>query len=237
MTIKDSVVLVSGANRGIGKALVEALTASRAGKIYAGYRNAADPSWASDGRIVPLRLDITSPDDVRRAAESARDVTLLVNNAGVLTFGDILTVDEESIRRDMDVNFYGLLRMVRTFTPVLRENRGTVVNILTLVSLVSAPGMAAYCASKAAAWSLALSLRGTVEEYGITVKNVFPGGVDTDMLAGVDAPKTSPGDVAAGILRGIESEEADVFPDPMSQSVYAQWRADHKAVERQFASM
>lgn len=128
--------------------------------------------------------------------------------------------------------------MARAFAPVIEHNGGgAIVNILSLVSLVSAPGLAGYNTSKAAAWSMTLSLRASLAARGITVHGVFPAGVDTDMLAGADMPKASPVDVARAIVSGLAENSEDIFPDAMSTQVYAAWRQDHKAVEKQFAAM
>ncbi len=128
--------------------------------------------------------------------------------------------------------------MSRAFVPVIEKNGGgAVANILTLVALASMPGLAVYNASKAAAWSASLSLRASLANKPVTVHNVFPGAVDTDMLAGVEMPKTSPQDVAEAVVAGIVAGHEDIFPDPMAESMYAEWRKDHKAVEKQFAAM
>ncbi|MBX7058345.1 MAG: SDR family NAD(P)-dependent oxidoreductase [Leptospirales bacterium] len=236
MDLKNKTVLISGANRGIGRALAEAALARGARKVYAASRN-GQPGWSASG-LQALQLDVTDERSVKKAADIAQDVQILINNAGVLDFGNLLEASLDSFERLMNVNLWGNLRMDRAFLPALKRNgEGAIVNILTLVSLISAPGMAAYCASKAAAYSLALSLRASLAENGLRVLNVFPGAIDTDMLAGVEMAKTAPAHVAAEVFRALEQGREDVFPDPMSESVYAAWRADHKSVEKQFASM
>lgn len=236
MMLKNSVVLVTGANRGIGEKLTSALVSAGASRVYAACRN--PNTLSSDGPIVPIALDVTDNGSVEAVARRASDVTCVINNAGVLDFGDILTTDWSALERNLAVNLYGKLRVARAFVPVLESNKGgAIVNILTLVALASMPGLAVYNASKAAAWSMALSLRATVRNKGIDVHNVFPGAVDTDMLAGVEMDKTSPDDVAQAIVAGVEAGREDIFPDPMSRNIYQAWAADHKAVERQFASM
>lgn len=237
MNIEQSTCFVSGANRGIGKALVSSLLTFGAGKVYAAARNTANLREFDD-RVVPLQLDLADPESIQQAAGLAQDVNLLINNAGVLTFGDILGVDEAAIERDFEVNFFGSLRMARAFAPqMVLQGSGAVVNLLTLLSLASMPSMAAYNASKAAAWSMSLSLRASLADKGINVHTVFPGAVNTDMLAGIDMDKTSPQIVAEAIVQGVNDGEEDIFPDPMSKQVYAAWSADHKAVEKQFAQM
>jgi len=238
MNIQNSTAFVSGANRGIGKAIVESLLKNGAKKIYAAARDISTLSTYDQTLVCPVSLDVTEPHSIEMAVRLAGDVNVLINNAGVLDFGDILTVSEAQLKRNMDVNFYGTLSMARNFAPVIEHNQGgAIVNILTLLSLASMPGLAAYNASKAAAWSMSLSLRASLADKNITVQGVFPGAVDTDMLAGVEMPKTSPADVADAIVNGISQEQEDIFPDPMSSEVYAAWSQDHKAVEKQFAQM
>ncbi len=236
---QNTVALVTGANRGIGKALVTALRHAGVGKVYAGAR---DPSSldgaASDAGVVPVRIDVTDPAQVGALATQAADVTLLFNNAGVLDFGDILETAVETVSRNFATNFYGTLAMSRAFAPVIENNGGgTIVNTLTLVALASMPGLAVYNASKAAAWSMTQSLRASLADRKVKVCGVFPGAVDTDMLAGVEMPKTSPAEVARTIVAGVSEGQEDIFPDPMSRDLYAAWKADHKAVEHQFATM
>jgi NAD(P)-dependent dehydrogenase (short-subunit alcohol dehydrogenase family) len=230
----------SGANRGIGLAVVEQLLARGARRVYATARTPATLSKATDldpTRVVPLQLDFTARHQVAAAAARATDVTLLINNAGVLSFDSVLRLAPELVAQNMDTNYYGTLQMVRAFVPVLEANGGAIVNVLTLVALASMPGLGAYNASKAAAWSLTQSIRADLGAKGIAVYGVFPGAVDTDMLRDVAMSKTSPQVVARAMLDGVEAGTEDIFPDPMSQQVYAAWWQDHKAVERQFAAM
>lgn len=237
MDIKHSTALVSGANRGIGRALVEALLSAGVAKVYAAARN-VETVVASDRRVVAVPLDVTDEAAVAALAKRADDVTLLVNNAGVLDFGSVLDAPRAAFERNFAANFYGVLSMSKAFAPVIERNGGgAIVNILTLVALASMPGLGVYNASKAAAWSLNQSLRAALSRCKVAVHGVFPGAVDTDMLAGVEMPKTSPADVAKAIVRGVSSGLEDIFPDPMSSSLYDAWRKDHKAVEKQFAAL
>lgn len=241
MLIKNAKVLVTGANRGIGRAFVEALLQHGAARVYAGARKPDDlkPVVALDPRRVkPLKLDVTQWDDITAAATEAKDINLLINNAGVADFGNLLDLPGEAVRRNMDTNYYGMLHLSRVFTPVLEANGGgAVVNMLTVVALASMPGLSAYNASKAAAWSLTQSIRADLAKRQIKVFGVFPGAVDTDMIRQMEMPKTPPSAVAEAVLAGVEAGTEDIFPDPMSQQLYAAWKADHKAVERQFAAM
>lgn len=240
MQIKDSVALVTGANRGIGRAFVDALLERGAARVYAAAREPA--SLAAAGRLDPRRvraitLDVRSPADARAAAELAQDVTLLINNAGVLTLGGLADVPLDAVRDNMETNFFGTLNVINAFIPTLERRKGAIVNMLTLVALASMPGLAAYNASKAAGLSLTQSFRADLAKRGIAVHGVFPGAVDTDMIRAFEMPKTPAADVARATLDGIEAGEEDIFPDPMSRQLYSAWRQDHKAVERQFAAM
>lgn len=241
MNIHNVSALVTGANRGLGREIVRALLEAGAARVYAAGRDPAKLAATvalSPQCVVALQLDVTDPARVAALPTEAGDVTLLVNNAGVLHFGRMLEIDIGAVEQDIDTNFYGPLAMTRAFAPVIERNGGgAVVNVLTLLSMVSAPAFSAYNVSKAAAWSMTQSFRAELAGKGVAVVGVFPGGIDTDMLAGVEAPKTPPAEVANAILRGLTEGLEDIFPDPMSQQVYAGWRADHKAVERQFAAM
>jgi len=240
MNIENTVALVTGANRGIGAALVEALLERGASKVYAAARRESDlgtiPS-KTGRRIVPVHLDVTNAAHLARVAGQAGDLQLLFNNAGVLNSGSVLDAPSTAFSANFEVNFYGLLHATRAFAPALTKNQGAVVNILTLVALASMPSLGVYNASKAAAWSLTQSLRGDFAKRGVKVFGVFPGAVDTDMLKGVEMPKTAPAHVAAEVLTGVEANQEDIFPDPMAKALYAQWTTDHKAIEHQFAAM
>jgi NAD(P)-dependent dehydrogenase (short-subunit alcohol dehydrogenase family) len=239
MQIRGSIALVSGANRGIGRALVEALLDQGARRVYATARDLAtlDGVVALDrARVRPLKLDVTNPGDARAAAGAAGDVNLLINNAGVATAAGAADTSIDMIRETMETNFFGLVNVTNAFLPTLREHHGAIVNILTIVALASSPILAAYNASKAAGWSLTQSLRADLARDGITVHGVFPGAVDTDMIRSFTLPKTPAIDVARAVLDGVEAGTEDIFPDPMAQQLYAAWRQDHKAVERQLAA-
>lgn len=200
--------------------MVEALLAANVAKVYAGTRNLQKPNGAgNDRRVVPLPVDVTDERAIAAVVEQAGDVTLLVNNAGVLDFGSVLDAPQQAFERNFDTNFYGVLAMSRAFVPVIERNGGgAIVNILTLVALASMPGLGVYNASKAAAWSLTQSMRAGLSGRNIAVCGVFPGAVDTDMLAGVEMPKTSPTDVAKAIVAGVSNGSEDIFPDPMSSA-------------------
>jgi NAD(P)-dependent dehydrogenase (short-subunit alcohol dehydrogenase family) len=234
MEIQGTTVLVTGANRGLGRSLVDALLERGAAKVYAASRN-AEP--AADPRIVALKLDLTDLATIGAAARHAGDATIVINNAGKAAFAGPLDADPEAVRDEMAVNYDGTFDVVRAFVPVLERNGGgAIVNVLSLLSLASTPPMAGYSASKAAAHSLTQALRPVLREKGITVHGVYPAGIDTDMLAGVDAPKTPPRQVAEGLLDGLAADQEDIFPDPNAQAMARTWWADPKAFERAFSA-
>mgnify|MGYP000727103421 CR=1 FL=1 len=239
MKIQDAVVLVTGSNRGIGKALVQALSKAGARKIYASARDSSSLSFAGlKAEIVPLTLDVSNDSNLQKVAKQANDVTLVLNNAGVLSTGNILEVTEDQIKHNFETNFFGALAVARTFAPIIERNGGgAIVNTLTLLSLASMPAFAAYNASKAATWSMTLSLRASLANTNVAVHSVFPGAVDTDMLDGIEMAKTSPDEVAKAIVEGVNQDKEDIFPDPMSKQVYPAWRENHKDIEKQFAQM
>ncbi len=240
MQINGCAAFVSGANRGLGTALVEALLDRGAARVYAGARRIETvPDLARrDPRVVPVPLDITDAEQVDQAAKLATDATLLVNNGGSLAFADPLTGDLDAIESDMRTNFVGTLSMSRAFAPVLERNGGgAIVNLLSLVVFGSVRPIGGYSASKAAAASITQALRAQLADRGIAVHGVFPGAIDTDMIRNFQIPKSSAPDVAAAILDGVAAGQSNIFPDPMSQSGYHAWREDPEAFERQMSSI
>lgn len=240
MQIEKAVALVTGANRGIGRALVEALLERGAARVYATARREADLEAVAaldPRRVQTLQLDVTKESDISAAAAAARDVTLLINNAGVADFGSLLDAPGEAVRRNVDTNYYGTLHVTRALAPVIEGNGGgAIVNVLTVVALASMPRLGVYNASKAAAWSMTQSLRADLVKRGVDVFAVFPGPVDTDMARNIPVAKTPASEVARAVLDGLEAGTEDIFPDPVSRQVYASWKTDHKAVEREFAT-
>lgn len=237
MKLDNQIAFVSGANRGVGAAIVSSLLASNIGKVYAAAR---DPQTISvtDPRVIPVALDLSQPNSISDACGPIDHINILFNNAGVLEVGGPLDATEQQLSHCLEVNLYGLLRLTRALESKFKaQSPAAIVNILSLLSLASMPGFSAYNASKAAAWSVHLSLRANLSPRGITVHGVYPGAIDTDMLAAIDTPKANPMDVAQAIIAGISHDQEDIFPDPVSQQVYAQWRQDHRIVEQQFATM
>jgi NAD(P)-dependent dehydrogenase (short-subunit alcohol dehydrogenase family) len=241
MKIKDCIALVTGANRGIGRALVAALLDAGARKVYATARDTKKLAGIAGGdgaRISALTLDVTKPADIAAAARAASDVTLLMNNAGVAEVGDAADVSSESVRRVFDVNVLGVLEMTRAFAPVIEANGGgAIANVLSVAAFASMPGYAAYCASKAAAWSLTQGLRASLAKNGMAVHAIFPGPIDTDMAAGLSMDKTSAEDCAHAVLAGIEAGMEDIFPDPTALRIADAWRGDPRAVQKEFAAV
>ncbi|HET9143109.1 SDR family NAD(P)-dependent oxidoreductase [Actinophytocola sp.] len=238
MNINGSTVLVTGANRGLGARLVAELLRAGAAKVYATARTsgtiAADVR--ADPRVHPLALDITDQASVEAAAKAAPDVTLLINNAGVLAFGGVLDGDLTAFERDLATNYLGTLRATRAFVPVLKRNGGgAIATVLTLIALAPATGMAGYSASKAAAHSMTQSLRAELRDTGIEVIGAYPGGIDTDMLAGIEATKAAPEQVAARIIAGITAGEQVIWPDDASAGAGAVYLSDPLALEQLLA--
>jgi NAD(P)-dependent dehydrogenase (short-subunit alcohol dehydrogenase family) len=234
----DTIAFVTGANRGLGRALVGVLLERGAPTVYAAARTpeSVAPLVAADpGRVRAVALDLTDPASIAAAAAAATDVTLLVNNAGTAAFAAPLDADRDSIEREIVTNYLGTLDAIRAFAPALERNGGAVVNVLSLLSLASAPAMAGYSASKAAAHSMTQALQPTLAARGVAVHGAYPAGIDTDMLAGIEVPKAAPDAVAAGILDGLAAGEEDIFPDPVARQMAATWWSDPKAFERAFA--
>jgi NAD(P)-dependent dehydrogenase (short-subunit alcohol dehydrogenase family) len=231
MTIADKTVLVTGANRGIGRALAAEALARNARHVYAGTRR---PLTDPGPRVTPLMLDITSADQIQAAARTVGALDVLINNAGTLAQDDL--TDAAAIRHHLAVNLFGTYAMTQAFLPALARSGGTVVNILSINSLAPVPVLPSYSISKAAAFSLTQSLRVLLAPRGVRVHAVLPGPVDTDMLHGVDIPKASPESVARAIFDALDSGEEDIFPDPTSAFIADTWRdGATKALERALA--
>jgi NAD(P)-dependent dehydrogenase (short-subunit alcohol dehydrogenase family) len=219
MNIDGAVAVVTGANRGLGQAYALALLERGAKKVYAGAR---DPRTVTTPGLTPLRLDITNAADIAAAAQAADDATIVINNAGIATGGSLLTADLDAIRADFETNVLGTVAVSRAFAPVLKANGGgALVNMLSVLSLVTIPEFAGYSASKAAEWSVTNGLRLELSPQGTLVVGVHAGFIDTDMAAAVDAPKISPQEVAAQTLDAILSGREEVFADELSRGVKA----------------
>jgi NAD(P)-dependent dehydrogenase (short-subunit alcohol dehydrogenase family) len=232
MQIADKSILITGASRGIGRALIDEALRRGVKRVYAGTRG---PLPHADPRVTVLNLDVTSGDDIRHAAAAIGSLDVLVNNAGIAPYDDLS--GPEVLERTFAVNLFGVLNVTRALLPLLKHSQGAVVNQLSLVALAALPLIPAYSISKAAALNLTQSLRALLAGDGVTVHGVVLGPVDTDMNRGLDIPKASTESAARGIFDGLERGEEEIFPDPVSQSVAEAWRnGAAKALERQFAA-
>ena len=236
MELKDQVVMVTGANGGIGSALVQAFLEAGVKKVYAGARNKESLSAVlGDQRVQPVEIDVTNPSSVAAAADAYKDVTILVNNAGKNQGG--LLGNQDAARAEMEVNYFGTHAMCSQFAPVLGANGGgCIVNIISLLAFVSMPSIGTYSASKAALHSLTQGIRGALARQGTRVIGVYPGPVATRMTEGLQMPMATPQGVAQEIIAGLIANAEEIFPDEMSKGVSQGLVADAKGVERQFAS-
>lgn len=240
MRIQDSVALVTGTNRGIGRAIVEALLAAGAARVYAAARDPAKVAGlaaASAGRVRPVALDVTDHDRVAAAARECGDVGLLVNNAGVNgNTGLIAAPDLADARREMECNYFGTLAMCRAFAPVLKANGGgCIVNMASITARVNLPFMGSLSASKAALLSLSQGVRAELAAQGTRVVVVMPGATDTDMTAVFPPPKMPPSQVARALVEAVEGDAEEVYPGDMAEGLARGLAADPKAVERDLA--
>ena len=238
MKIENRTAFVSGANRGIGKAIVDELLKNGVKKVYVGARKLSSlPEW-NDERVVPVELDITNTAQVNAAATTASDVDLLINNSGVASYSSILEGPIENVQNDMNTNYYGTLNMVRSFIPSLEKQQGAaIVNVVTIGAFVNFPVLGGYCASKAALFSLSQAARIELAPKGIAVHTVNPGPIDTEMAKGFDTDKTSPEETAKNIISELKADTADIFPDPGGQGMFEVWKKDYKELEKMVSQM
>ena len=231
MKITDKIILITGANRGIGSALMEEALKRGAKKVYAGTRVALNHP---DERVIPMNLDVTNIAQIRGAADKIDKLDILINNAGVAFYDDLS--DSTILEKHLAVNLYGTQNVTNAFLPALRNSKGAIVNILSILALAPLPPIASYCISKAAAFSMTQSLRAFLKSKGVSVHAVLTGPVDTEMSRGLAIPKASPETAAQNIFDGMENEEEDIFPDLMSASMEQSWSGGAaKAMERQNA--
>jgi NAD(P)-dependent dehydrogenase (short-subunit alcohol dehydrogenase family) len=231
--INGKTVLVTGANRGLGQALVQEALARGASRVYAASRR---PLAQTDGRVIPIALDVTDMTQVREALGQIESLDVLINNAGVSVPDDLS--DRGAFERHLAVNLFGTWDVTEVALPLLTRSRGAVVNIVSLAAIAAVPVLPAYSASKAAELSLTQSLRARSAARGVSVHAVLPGPIDTDMVRDLDVPKASPESVARGVLDGVERGEEEIFPDPMAAALAEGWRTSvAKDFERQNAAM
>jgi NAD(P)-dependent dehydrogenase (short-subunit alcohol dehydrogenase family) len=233
MTIADKTVLVTGANRGIGQALVEEALSRGARRVFAGTRQ---PLAHPDDRVTPVTLDVTNAAQIQAAVESVESLDILINNAGVSLYDDLS--DRATLERQLAVNLFGTYAVTQAFRPLLTRSHGAIVNVLSVAAFAAIPVIPGYSISKAAAFSLSQSLRALLAPHDVKVHAVLTGPVDTDMSRDLDIPKSSAQTVAQGIFDGVEKGEEDIFPDPMAESIADSWRnSAAKALEHQFAAL
>jgi NAD(P)-dependent dehydrogenase (short-subunit alcohol dehydrogenase family) len=228
MRVEGAAVLVTGANRGLGAAIAQALVDAGA-KVYGAAR---DNTTVTNPDVIPILLDVTNPSDIASAARRCRDVSIVVNNAGIGRGSTSLAPGAvDAARAELETNFFGSLQVAQAFAPILRDNGGgALVNVLSVLSFVSMPQAATYSASKAAAWSITNALRMELRRQGTLVVAVHAGFIDTDMAAGIDAEKISPESVAAQIVAALETEAEQVLADPTSELVKASLADDLTAL-------
>ncbi len=233
MTIAGKTVLVTGANRGIGRALLEEALRRDAGRVYAATRQ---PITHPDGRVRSVTIDVTNREQIQRAAERIGSLEILINNAGVARYDDLN--DRSALEQHLAVNLFGTYDVIQAFLPQLVRSRGAIVNNLSLNALAPLPLIPAYSISKAAAFNLTQSLRARLATTGVRVHAVLTGPVDTDMTRGLDIPKSSVQSVARAIFDGLDDGQEDIFPDSMSQSLERSWRSGAaKALELQYSAL
>lgn len=238
MNFSGKTVLVTGANRGIGLAIVKSLLKKDVAKVYAGTRDPNKLKDFGDSRVVPLTLDITNKEQVAAAAKTAGDVSVLINNAGVAAFSSILDGPLDLVERDMNTNYFGTLDMVRAFVPVLEEKKGAaIVNVVTIAAFSNFPIVGGYSASKSALFSLSQGIRTELATKGITVHTVNPGPIDTELAAEFPTDKADADQTAENIVVGLERDEADIFPDEMGRQMFETWKSDYRELERMVYDM
>ena len=229
MSIAGKIVLVTGANRGIGQALVTEALSRGAQRVYAGTRA---PLTHPDPRVTPLTLDVTDAAQIQAAVDQVGSLDILINNAGVALYDDL--TDRGALERSLEVNLFGPYGVTRAFLPKLVRSRGAIVNNVSLMAIAPFPITPAYAISKAAAFNLTQSLRALLAARGVRVHAVLTGPTDTDMTRGFEIPKATPESVARAIFDAVERGEEEIFPDPMSAAIADGWRSGvAKELERQ----
>jgi NAD(P)-dependent dehydrogenase (short-subunit alcohol dehydrogenase family) len=232
MNIEGRTLLVTGASRGLGRTLTLALLEAGARQVFAGARKESDLARLASDRITPIKLDVTSRDDVN-ATKQLGAIDILINNAGVASYGNPVTMNFDDATREMDVNYFGALRMTRALAPqMLERGEGMIVNIATAFAKVNLPLVGTYCASKAALLSLGQALRAYLKDKGVHVMTVMPTTIDTDMAKGADVPKMSPQFVASEILRHIREESIDPPIGEEAVGIIAQLKSDPAMLEK-----
>ncbi len=235
----EKIAFISGANRGIGKAIAIALLENGAKKVYAGARDVRSlhnlMSHYKD-RLIPLELDVTHDNAIAQALNSARDTNILINNAGVLQAGGFFSKDTmDTFKTQLDVNVLGLMKLSNAFVDILKKNRpAAIINISSVAGLGNMPMIGTYSATKSTVHSITQGMRAELANEAVLVMGVYPGPIDTDMAKGVDIEKDSPENVAKNIVQALAEGKEDVFPDIMSKQVGKDYMQNPKGIERTF---
>ncbi|HEV3045915.1 MAG TPA: SDR family NAD(P)-dependent oxidoreductase [Solirubrobacteraceae bacterium] len=232
-SIEGKTVLITGANRGLGRALVDEALQRGAKRVYATSRQ---PFAHPDDRVTPVTMDVTDWAQIQQGVESVASLDILINNAGVSVPDDLSS--RAAFEQHFDVNVYGPLMVTQALLPSLTQSRGRIVNVVSIGAFAAVPVLPAYSASKAAAFSVTQSLRALLAGQGVSVHAILPGPIDTDMIRDLPIPKTSPESVARAIFDGVENGDEEIFPDPFSQTQAESWRdSAAKELERQNAAL
>ncbi len=237
-TLKGKVILVTGANRGIGKSLVKSSLEKGAKKVYATSRNLNKMPNFGDERVVTLELDITDNIQILKVAEKTKDVEVLINNAGVLSQGNVLEGEVSGFENNMNVNYYGTINMMRAFAPILEKNSpAKIINIVSIAAYSPLSFISGYAASKAALFSATKSVRIELAKKGITVHAINPGAIDTDMNKGSEWDMPAPDGIATIILDKVEAGELDIVPDEMELGMFNAWKEAPSKLAEMFSNM
>ncbi|MEO1050388.1 MAG: SDR family oxidoreductase [Bacteroidota bacterium] len=239
INIKDKIILITGANRGLGLALVEKSLEKGAAKVYATYRSEHNRSTLEElgEKVIPIHLDLEDPATIEQLSQLVPSLDVLINNAGIFTAANLLDDTEEQLRNDFETNFFGTLAVTKELIPTLKNGGSSAIaNLSSIAGLASMPSFGGYSASKAAVHSMTQSLRGKLKADNIAVHGVYPGPVATRMTENLEMPATPASQVAEKILEGIENGVEEIFPDAMSQQVGPVFLSSPKSLEQNFAA-
>lgn len=237
MQIEGCVAFVTGADRGLGAGLLEKLLERGAYKVYAGVKEKGGLA-AHDSRVVPVEIDITKLDQVTRAASSAKDITLLINNAGLNRTQPVLEANDfDAARAEMEVNYFGTLNMMRAFAPALKSNGGAIINILSILARIALPSMASLSASKAAALRMTEGARAELAPHHVRVISVLPGPIDTEMSRDVPPPKIPVGEAVDAVLAALEGGADEIYMGAMAQEIARGLAADRQALHARLLTL